>query len=396
MRGRLLLTLLCSLWAVALQNSTSVVPAFVIAWPAAASTNEALTTFLVHGTEAAGIGNGRQVVVEAFLRRVTVPESTCEVKSKRGAEKASRSLIFLVALRDASELAKLKAAALQANTTLANKCISWTSDVEKLAAVSVNDLGTAIPFLPPYKKSVRRDDNDEDSEEGVVAHGMEIGPQLLMDAGAAAMVKGDSAAAERLMKRTCELLPKSALARTRLAMLYGAGGRPEEMMETLEEAVALDPRDLLTRDRLAAELFSRGRLHDALKHALEAQRVRPTGAAQMVAVARIRQALGETYEAWRGFNASVWQLGQAPAFKGVVRGDREDLVTQARAFAGLGHVAAERHADPATALAWLSRAIGLHPFQPDHHRAVVQLLLRRRVFPSLDLIHIHTKGLPSS
>ena len=73
MRGRLLLTLLCSLWAVALQNSTSVVPAFVIAWPAAASTNEALTTFLVHGTEAAGIGKrtaGRGGGI--FVRRVTV------------------------------------------------------------------------------------------------------------------------------------------------------------------------------------------------------------------------------------------------------------------------------------------------------------------------------------
>ncbi|KAJ1479175.1 hypothetical protein T484DRAFT_1815347, partial [Baffinella frigidus] len=162
--------------------------------------------------------------------------------------------------------------------------------------------------------------------------------------------------------------------------------------------VALEPRDLATRERLASELFDRSRHHEALKHAEEALHLRPRGASQAVAVARIQQALGETFEAWKGYNSTVWQLSQAAAFKGVVRGDRdalrtqvsltgqalafagrgENLTGQAQAFAGLGEVSSELHGDDNEAIAWVSRAIGVHGFDAASHKALARLLLRRR------------------
>ncbi|KAJ1479176.1 hypothetical protein T484DRAFT_1815348 [Baffinella frigidus] len=261
MHGRLILGLLLSLVSVARQQeAAAAIPGLVVAWPAAATANEALTNYLVSSEEVARISGGRQIVSEAFHLSVRVPDQRCQ--AKRGK---------------------------QANATLADPCIAWITapaDVTAIAGAGPEDLRAAMVFLPPYRKSVRRDEEDEDDETSNLVggvQGMEIGPRVVLDAGAAAMVQRDAASAERLLKcaclllpkngdaasaerllkraclllpksaaprtrlamrllkRACLLLPKSAAPRTRLAMVYAAGGREEEMMAALRDACEVSP-----------------------------------------------------------------------------------------------------------------------------------------------------------
>lgn len=116
--------------------------------------------------------------------------------------------------------------------------------------------------------------------------------------GRAALGRGDAAAAIALLERSRDLNPSSySPTYVELARAYRAGGRPEQAIELLAEAVAAHPDDFALRFNLGYHLQAAARLDDALAAYQRAAELVPGYAPLLNNIASIHLARGEPEKA---------------------------------------------------------------------------------------------------